>query len=113
MPAERSLCAARAGDTAHMDLGTLLGYLLAAGLLVALVIDGGSWLYWPIALLSTAGALALLTMANTMLVLMALATTMATAPALRLLLPEMVRAQKEDPSRPTMPAATGSERVAA
>lgn len=49
----------------------LLGYLLAAGLAVALVLDGGSWLYWPIALLSTAGALALLTMANTMLVLMA------------------------------------------
>jgi uncharacterized membrane protein len=49
----------------------LLGYLLVAGLLVALVIDGGAWLYWPMALLSTAGALALLTMANTMLVLMA------------------------------------------
>ena len=48
----------------------LLGYLLVTGVLVALVIDGGSWLYWPIALLSTAGAVALLTMANTILVLM-------------------------------------------
>jgi hypothetical protein len=48
----------------------LLGYLLAAGVAVALVLDGGGWLYWPVALLSIGGAVALLTMANTMLVLM-------------------------------------------
>jgi uncharacterized membrane protein len=48
----------------------LLGYLLAAGVAVALVLDGGAWLYWPVALASMAGAVALLTMANTMLVLM-------------------------------------------
>lgn len=48
----------------------LLGYLLAAGVAVALVLDGGAWLYWPLALLSIVGAVALLTMTNTMLVLM-------------------------------------------
>lgn len=48
----------------------LLGYLFAAGVAVAVVLDGGAWAYWPVALVSMAGAVALLTMANTMLVLM-------------------------------------------
>src|SRR5205823_2078838 len=47
----------------------LIGYLLVAGVLVALVLDGGDWLYYPLALLSIIGILTLLTMANTMLVL--------------------------------------------
>jgi uncharacterized membrane protein len=68
----------------------LLGYLLAAGLAVALVIDGGSWLYWPIALLSTAGALALLTMANTMLVLMAARREAAARTASQVITPVLV-----------------------
>jgi uncharacterized membrane protein len=48
----------------------LVGYMVAAGLLVALVLDGGDWLYYPLSILSIIGMLALLTMANTMLVLM-------------------------------------------
>src|SRR3954454_13984643 len=48
----------------------LLGYMLGAGILVALVLDGGDWLYYPIAILSVLGMLTMLTMANTMMVLM-------------------------------------------
>jgi uncharacterized membrane protein len=47
----------------------LAAYMVAAGILVALVLDGGDWLYYPIAVLSIAGMLTLLTMANSMLVL--------------------------------------------
>jgi uncharacterized membrane protein len=47
----------------------LVGYMVAAGILVALLLDGGDWLYYPIAVLSIAGMLTLLTMANTLLVL--------------------------------------------
>jgi uncharacterized membrane protein len=47
----------------------LVGYMAGAGLLVALVLDGSDWLYYPLALLSIIGMLALLTMANTMLTL--------------------------------------------
>src|SRR5687767_8269972 len=47
----------------------LAPYVIATGVLVALVLDGGDWLFYPIALLSIGGMLALLTMANTMVVL--------------------------------------------
>jgi uncharacterized membrane protein len=47
----------------------LAGYMVATGVLVALVLDGGDWLYYPLAVLSVAGMLTLLTMANSMLVL--------------------------------------------
>lgn len=47
----------------------LIAYVVAAALLVALVLDGGDWLLFPISVLSIIGMLALLTMANTMLVL--------------------------------------------
>ena len=47
----------------------LAAYLVAAGILVALVIDGADWLYYPLAFLSLIGLLALLTMANTIVVL--------------------------------------------
>src|SRR5439155_1244903 len=47
----------------------LVGYMVAAGILVALVLDGGDWLFYPISILSVVGMLALLTMANTILVL--------------------------------------------
>jgi hypothetical protein len=43
--------------------------MVAAGLLVALVLDGGDWLFYPISILSIAGMVLLLTMSNTMLVL--------------------------------------------
>jgi hypothetical protein len=39
------------------------------GLVVALVLDQGDWLFYPLSLLSIIGMLAMLTMANTMLVL--------------------------------------------
>lgn len=47
----------------------LMGYMVAAGLLVALVLDGGDWLLNPLSVLSLLGMLTLLTMANAMLVL--------------------------------------------
>ena len=47
----------------------LVGYMLAAGLLVALVISGGDWLYYPLSFLSILGMVTLLTMANAILVL--------------------------------------------
>lgn len=47
----------------------LVGYMVAAGILVALVLDGGDWLYYPLAILSVAGMISLLTMATTMIVL--------------------------------------------
>jgi hypothetical protein len=47
----------------------LVGYLIAAGLLVALVLSAGDWLYYPLSLLSVTGMVALLTMANTIIVL--------------------------------------------
>ncbi|HEX9990157.1 MAG TPA: DUF2085 domain-containing protein [Chloroflexia bacterium] len=47
----------------------LVGYVVAAGILVALVLVGGDWLYYPLAIVSVAGMLSLLTMATTMLVL--------------------------------------------
>jgi uncharacterized membrane protein len=47
----------------------LAGYMLAVGLAVALVLDQGDWLFYPLSLLSIIGMLAMLTMANTMLVL--------------------------------------------
>jgi uncharacterized membrane protein len=68
----------------------LLGYVLVAGVAVALVLDGGSWLYWPIALLSMAGVFALLTMANTMLVLMAARREGAARTASQLVTPVLV-----------------------
>ena len=49
----------------------LAAYVLAAGVPVALVLSGGDWLFYPLSLLSIAGMLALLTMANTMLALFA------------------------------------------
>jgi hypothetical protein len=49
----------------------LLGYLAAAGVLAVLVLTGVGWLLYPLSILSVAGMLALLTIANTMLVLMA------------------------------------------
>jgi len=51
------------------QLFELAPYVIATAVLVALVLDGGSWLFYPIALLSMGGMLALLTMANTMAVL--------------------------------------------
>ena len=47
----------------------LAGYMVLTGVLVALLLDGGDWLYYPISILSVLGMLTLLTMANTMLVL--------------------------------------------
>ena len=47
----------------------LAGYMLVVGLVVALVLDQGDWLFYPLSLLSIIGMLAMLTMANTMLVL--------------------------------------------
>jgi uncharacterized membrane protein len=47
----------------------LVGYMVAAGILVALVLDGGDWLYYPLSFLSVIGMMALLTMANTIIVL--------------------------------------------
>ena len=47
----------------------LVGYMVAAGVLIALVLDGGDWLYYPLSLLGIGGMLVLLTMANTILVL--------------------------------------------
>lgn len=47
----------------------LAGYMVAVGLMVALVLDGDDWLFYPLSLLSIIGMLAMLTMANTMLVL--------------------------------------------
>ena len=49
----------------------LAGYLAAAGLLVALVLWGWDWLFYPLSLLSIGGLLALLTMSYTMIVLLA------------------------------------------
>jgi hypothetical protein len=49
----------------------LVGYMVAAGVPVALLLNGGDWLFYPLSLLSIAGMLALLTMANTMLTLFA------------------------------------------
>jgi uncharacterized membrane protein len=61
-------------DVTHKEhvieqLFELAPYLIGTGLLVVLVLDGGSWLFYPLALLSMGGMLALLTMANTMVVL--------------------------------------------
>jgi hypothetical protein len=50
----------------------MVGYLVAVGVLVALVLDGGDWLYYPLALLSIIGMLTLLTMANSMVLVAAL-----------------------------------------
>lgn len=47
----------------------LAGYMVLVGLTVALVLDGGDWLFYPLSFLSIIGMLAMLTMANTMLVL--------------------------------------------
>jgi hypothetical protein len=47
----------------------LAGYMVLVGLMVALVLDQGDWLFYPLSFLSIIGMLALLTMANTMLVL--------------------------------------------
>ncbi|HEY0069135.1 MAG TPA: DUF2085 domain-containing protein [Chloroflexia bacterium] len=47
----------------------LAGYMLVVGLVVALVLDQGDWLFYPLSFLSIIGMLAMLTMANTMLVL--------------------------------------------
>lgn len=47
----------------------LVGYMVAAGLLVALVLDAGDWLYYPLSFLSITGMLVLLTMTNTIFVL--------------------------------------------
>jgi uncharacterized membrane protein len=49
----------------------LAGYMVAVGLMVALVLDGGDWLFYPLSFLSIIGMLSMLTMANTMLVLIA------------------------------------------
>jgi uncharacterized membrane protein len=46
-------------------------YLGAAGLLLAAVLLGSDWLYYPLAIMSIGGMFALLTMAGTMLVLIA------------------------------------------
>jgi len=48
----------------------LVAYMVATGVLVALVLDGGDWLFYPLAILSVAGMLSLLTMANSIVVLM-------------------------------------------
>jgi len=47
----------------------LLGYMAAVGVLVALVLSAQDWLYYPIAFASVLGMLSLLTLANTMIVL--------------------------------------------
>ena len=47
----------------------LAGYMVAVGLAVALVLDGGDWLFYPLSFLSIAGMLTMLTLANTMMVL--------------------------------------------
>jgi uncharacterized membrane protein len=47
----------------------LVGYLVLAGILVALVVQAADWLYYPLAFLGLLGLVALLTMANTILVL--------------------------------------------
>jgi uncharacterized membrane protein len=47
----------------------LAGYVVAAGVLIALVLDGGGWLYYPVSILSIVGMLMLLTMANAVIVL--------------------------------------------
>lgn len=49
----------------------LVAYMVATGLLVALVLDRGDWLFYPIAVVSLAGVLSMLTMANTMILLIA------------------------------------------
>lgn len=49
----------------------LVGYMVVAGVLVALLLAADDWLYYPIAILSVAGMLTLLTMANIMIVLIA------------------------------------------
>jgi uncharacterized membrane protein len=47
----------------------LVGCLVLAGILVALVVASADWLYYPLAFVSLLGLTALLTMANTILVL--------------------------------------------
>ncbi len=47
----------------------LAGYMVLVGVMVALVLDGGDWLFYPLSFLSIIGMLAMLTMANAMLVL--------------------------------------------
>lgn len=49
---------------------SLLPYLTLSGLLVALVLTRADWLLYPVSLLSIGGLLALLTMANTLIVLL-------------------------------------------
>lgn len=56
----------RVADRVYM----LLPYIAAAGLLVLLVLSRVDWLFYPIAILSISGLLALLTMAYTMLALL-------------------------------------------
>lgn len=48
----------------------LAGYLVVVGILIALILSGGDWLLYPISFLSIGGLLTLLTMANTMLILL-------------------------------------------
>lgn len=47
----------------------LLGYMLLVGLLVVLVLSAEDWLFYPIAVVSIAGMLSLLTMANSMILM--------------------------------------------
>lgn len=48
----------------------LVGCMVAVGLLIALALAGSEWLFYPVSILSIGGMLALLTMANTVLVLL-------------------------------------------
>ncbi len=48
----------------------LLPYLALAGVLLALVLVGAGWLYYPLSVLSISGLLTLLTMANTLVILL-------------------------------------------
>lgn len=47
----------------------LIGYMLVAGMLVVLTLSEGDWLYYPLSFLSLLGMVTLLTMANTILLL--------------------------------------------